>query len=702
MAEIGYGPEGWNVPKPSTTQNSLSTDDPMDKSQLNKSFGKQADMFYGDLKQDDEDDEEEEPDDDEDEQRKQNASSSQISEEGAGNPDDSNFPSSNLDDVDLYQALDGKEYQDNIKPKPKSNNATLSGVPKSANSFSRGGYKRDYNSLQKGLKGTDSEKYSKLLQTPDKATRNVDHATNTFHCKTDQRQHSKAQQLTQSKSKSLHQNRAPRASVQEETAPCRSESVESKDEPDEKDESSDDESMKNLILRPPQITPDMTKREKYLKKPPNNNVVLTYGPIPGRAPSVFFNYPAFLKMQRPYKPENIQIVTQKDLQPYSYLYFRISSQQFTYNCVVNALKAAGFWLVNRGQGQTSWNFFWAPLIRPNKLKNMNSWQKMNHFAGAWGLGSKANMWRNVQKQRRLHGKAFDICPMTYIFPEDYKRFMNDREMSNYQSMYIFKPTGACCGRGIKVIGKKDTVPKKGGYLVSKYIESPHLLRGYKYDLRIYIVVTSFEPLKAYIFKEGLVRLATQPYTTNKNSLKQRFVHLTNYSVNKKAENYSKNKKTDTVTMFDSLGTPGTNADKADPKAAQTATTTDEEEQMESKWSLKMLKDEYEKMGIDYGEVYANIKDVCIKTLMSVEPYMVTQNRTAKSRNSCFEIYGFDVLMDTNMKPWLLEVNVLPSLSCSSPFDRQVKSILMSDTFHLLGFKLFDRRKILETQRAEKQ
>lgn len=81
-------------------------------------------------------------------------------------------------------------------------------------------------------------------------------------------------------------------------------------------------------------------------------------------------------------------------------------------------------------------------------------------------------------------------------------------MSNYQSLYIFKPTGACCGRGIKVIGKKDTVPKKGGFLVSKYIENPHLLRGYKYDLRIYILVTSFEPMKAYIFKEGLVRLAT--------------------------------------------------------------------------------------------------------------------------------------------------------------------------------------------------
>lgn len=86
-------------------------------------------------------------------------------------------------------------------------------------------------------------------------------------------------------------------------------------------------------------------------------------------------------------------------------------------------------------------------------------------------------------------------------------------MNNYKDMYIFKPTSSSCGRGIKVIGKKDVVQKKSGFLVSKYVSKPHLLRGYKYDLRIYIVVTSFEPLKVYIFKEGLVRLATCLYTT---------------------------------------------------------------------------------------------------------------------------------------------------------------------------------------------
>ena len=81
-------------------------------------------------------------------------------------------------------------------------------------------------------------------------------------------------------------------------------------------------------------------------------------------------------------------------------------------------------------------------------------------------------------------------------------------MNNYKDLFILKPVAASCGKGIRVIGKKDKLPQKNGYLVSKYVSKPHLLRGFKYDLRIYILVTSYEPLKAYIFREGLVRLAT--------------------------------------------------------------------------------------------------------------------------------------------------------------------------------------------------
>jgi tubulin polyglutamylase TTLL4 len=121
--------------------------------------------------------------------------------------------------------------------------------------------------------------------------------------------------------------------------------------------------------------------------------------------------------------------------------------------------------------------------------------------------------------RRIFGQAYEIAPTTYIMPEDYKRWCSDREIQNFKYMYIMKPCASSCGRGIKIIGKKTHVNKRSGYIVSKYLSKPHLIRGYKYDLRVYVLVTSFEPLKIYLFSEGLVRLATVPYTTCKNSLK---------------------------------------------------------------------------------------------------------------------------------------------------------------------------------------
>ena len=92
------------------------------------------------------------------------------------------------------------------------------------------------------------------------------------------------------------------------------------------------------------------------------------------------------------------------------------------------------------------------------------------------------------------------------------------------------------GKDTKVKGKKDT-------LVSEYIANPHLINGYKYDLRIYVLVTSYDPLRIYMFKEGLTRFATYEYNTKQKNIKKRFIHLTNFSVNKHSKKYVKNSKT---------------------------------------------------------------------------------------------------------------------------------------------------------------
>lgn len=61
-----------------------------------------------------------------------------------------------------------------------------------------------------------------------------------------------------------------------------------------------------------------------------------------------------------------------------------------------------------------------------------------------------------------------------------------------------------------------------------------------------------------------------------------------------------------------------------------------------------------------------------------------------------------MLVDANFRPWLLEVNVAPSLSSSSPYDKMVKTMLLSDSMHLAGFQVFDRQKYSEQRKIEKR
>ena len=111
------------------------------------------------------------------------------------------------------------------------------------------------------------------------------------------------------------------------------------------------------------------------------------------------------------------------------------------------------------------------------------------------------------------------------------------------------------------------------------------------------------------------------------------------------------------------------------------------------------------MGISFNEVFKKIKDLCIKTLMSVGPeiaYLTSSvMKSGKYKGKCFEVYGFDVIIDQNYRPWLLEINVAPSLSSSSPYDKMVKTVLLSDTLHLAGFNIFDRKHTEEERKKER-
>jgi tubulin polyglutamylase TTLL4 len=290
-------------------------------------------------------------------------------------------------------------------------------------------------------------------------------------------------------------------------------------------------------------------------------------------------------------------------------------------------------------------------------------QKINHFPGSNGLGNKACCSKNVDKLR-IHCRRVglvaecDFVPASFVIPGELGVLKSYAD-SHPDYVFISKPVNSSCGRGIRLLraNQISNIKPKTVAIVQRYLESPYLgINNTKFDLRVYFLVTSFDPLVVYRYEEGLVRFATEPYTLQKDSLKNTKVHLTNYSINKHSNTFVKN----TEAFVDGVG---------------------------SKWSHSALRARFEKDGIDHAAVFARIDAVAIKTLIAVEtPINFNLSRARVPQDTCFEIFGFDIMLDKDLKAWLIEVNVCPSLSSSSPMDKRIKSALMSDTFNIIGFK----------------
>ncbi len=223
------------------------------------------------------------------------------------------------------------------------------------------------------------------------------------------------------------------------------------------------------------------------------------------------------------------------------------------------------------------------------------------------------------------------------------------------------------GTGIKVVNKWNQIPKSQNLVVQRYIARPHLINNTKYDLRIYVLVTSIHPLRIYLYDEGLVRFASAEYAPDNDTLGDVFMHLTNYSINKNNANYSPNE--------------------------------DPDERKGHKWTLGSLWQYFTEQGIDFRPAWDKIKDMVIKTIISGEHSMFPLARGNLSSHYCsFELFGFDVLLDADFKPWLIEVNISPSLHSSSPLDLDVKSPLATEVFNIVRYHIPNKL----PQRAQRQ
>lgn len=342
----------------------------------------------------------------------------------------------------------------------------------------------------------------------------------------------------------------------------------------------------------------------------------------------------------------------------SILYFKFGPRAVEFNAVRGAFKRAGFTRLKRDDENCNFDNFtamWSKHLPFPDFGLISDFQRINHFPGSFELGRKDSLHRAMTRMQTKFGRDYDFYPKSYAWPEAADQLK--LELADGHTLFIMKPRASSCGKGIKIITKLSQIKKE--CIVQRYIPNPLLINEKKFDLRIYVGVTSFYPLKIYIFEEGLVRFATKPYS--KKHIKDKFAHLTNYSINKHSEDFK----------------------------------VSEEGDSGSKWTITALKKYFQQSNIDDSKLWSRIHDIIIKTVISAEDTVVANTvRYMKSKkNCCYEIFGFDILVDDTMKPWLLEVNVSPSLSSSSPMDKRIKHRLITTLLNLVGFQIHDRRKL---------
>ncbi|CAM9452432.1 unnamed protein product, partial [Choristocarpus tenellus] len=234
--------------------------------------------------------------------------------------------------------------------------------------------------------------------------------------------------------------------------------------------------------------------------------------------------------------------------------------------------------------KTTWNLLWTWSKPHIQYSSLLVWQKVNHFPNSRELTRKDRLSKHISRFM-AHGsqlaKEFHVMPETFTLPHEFTQFVaaftsstaggegsmgrkhvvqednvnedngdssekeetqggfaegtgscrwNDKGLGrgsrkDEQGLWIMKPVGMSRGRGIRLIDDISSISYSDKVVVQRYLHNPLLLDGYKFDLRLYVLVSSFNRLEAFIYREGFARLSTHRY--KKGDIDNRFIHLTN-------------------------------------------------------------------------------------------------------------------------------------------------------------------------------
>jgi len=254
-------------------------------------------------------------------------------------------------------------------------------------------------------------------------------------------------------------------------------------------------------------------------------------------------------------------------------------------------------------------------------------------------------------------EEYQKCYTDYFRANLVKRVGNQQRIiipkSNYlgKNIWLLKRTNLNRGRQIKIFSDlksmldeiEESKTKCNHLIIQKYIEAPLLYNNRKFDIRIWVLFTYISRsynFEVYVFKEGHLKACSEPFNLMSDDL---YVHLTNYSVQKHNENFSK------IEIGNEI-------------------------------PFKSFQNELDKnnTGINfYKDIYPKIVRIVRITGGAAKGKI-----NILSRKYCFEIFGYDFIIDENYQPYLLEINTNPGLEISSPLIEELLPRMIDDALKL--------------------
>ena len=350
----------------------------------------------------------------------------------------------------------------------------------------------------------------------------------------------------------------------------------------------------------------------------------------------------------------------------------INKSSTQYEIITEIAKSFGWRTKSTEDEDDESDLIWTDnTVQPERFCKLKPYQKINHFPNMHELARKNYLAKNLNKMKKLFPHDFNFYPKTWVYPAEYPSL---KLQTTPKTVYIVKPEASCQGKGIFLTQNLEGFANNERCVIQEYMKNPLLINGLKFDLRIYVLVAGCDPLKIFIHKEGLARFATENYCPPVSSnFDNACMHLTNYAINKTHENFVFNYDS----AVDNVG---------------------------HKQSLKALFCKIESLGYNIGSIWSDIKDIVVKSIVSVQPSLAHVYKACQPDDPyngiSFELLGFDIILDSSGKPWLLEVNHSPSFNTDSPLDHKIKKKLISEALILVNINNEARKEYEERKKKQ--